>query len=44
MLTNFTVVIILQCTRVSNHHLVHLKHTELCVNYMAIKLGKSIYE
>ena len=36
VLTNLIVVIISQCIHVSNHHVVHLKLTQLNVNYIGL--------
>ena len=40
VLINLTVVITSQCIRISNHHVVHLKHIQfLFANYTLVKLG-----
>lgn len=39
VLTNLTVVITSQYTHISNHHVVHLKHTQY---YISVKLGKKL--
>ena len=42
ILTNLIVVIILRHIHVSNHHIVHLKITQLYVNFISTELGKKI--